>query len=335
MASISQRVCERQPSKGSVLVVDDSRLVRAMVGGYLTQAGFDGDEAADGAEALGKLTHGAFDVLVTDLRMPVMGGFALMEAARGLGTGPEVIVLTGTHAGDVDSAVQALRLGAHDYLPKPPPSPDKVVLTVQRAVEKKRLRDENARLLRELAALSRTDPLTGAGNRRAFEEALATERARAGRHGLPLSLIMLDLDHFKKVNDTCGHRTGDAVLQRFVGLATGALRAGDGLYRYGGEEFAALLAHTPLAGALETADRLVATVAATPFRVGAQRLEVTCSAGVACWDGDEAASDDIVARADAALYRAKQTGRNRACTDANLAVIANRVVRFRSARRAS
>jgi diguanylate cyclase (GGDEF)-like protein len=299
-------------SEGRVMIVDDSPVVRALVAGYLRGAGFSVDEADNGADALKRIEASPFDVIITDLRMPIMDGFALLEAVKRDHGGPEVILLTGTHAHDMSSAIRALRLGAHDFLTKPPSGPDEVIVAVERAVEKRRLREANARLMRELEALSRTDPLTGALNRGAFEEALRRESHRARRYAFPLSLALFDLDHFKKVNDTHGHRTGDGVLQQFVKRACTVFRESDTIHRYGGEEFVALLPHTPYEGAMDAARRLVQATAASPFVVGDVSLSITVSGGVACARAEDIDGSDLVTRADAALYEAKGAGRNRA-----------------------
>jgi diguanylate cyclase (GGDEF)-like protein len=294
---------------GRVLIVDDSEVVRALVGGYLRNAGFAVEESANGADALRKVESAVFDVIITDLRMPELDGFGLLEAVKRRGAGPEVILLTGTHAHDMASAIRALRLGAHDFLTKPPAGPDEVILTVDRAIEKKRLRESNARLMRELEALSKTDPLTGALNRGAFDEALRREAQRARRYHFPLSLLILDLDHFKPVNDTHGHRVGDGVLQQFVARLGTVFRETDAIHRYGGEEFVVLLPHTGSEGALDAAKRVVQVTSSTPFQIGAIALKVTVSVGVATARPDEE-GDDLVTRADRALYQAKKTGRN-------------------------
>ena len=296
---------------GRVMIVDDSPVVRAIVGGYLRGAGFVVEEADNGADALRRLETNPFDVVITDLRMPIMDGFALLEAVKRKNVGPEVILLTGTHAHDMSSAIRALRLGAHDFLTKPPAGPDEVIVAVDRAVEKKRLREHNTRLMRELEALSRTDPLTGALNRGAFEDALRRESHRARRYGFPLSLVMFDLDHFKLVNDGHGHRAGDFVLQQFVQRAATIFRESDTVHRYGGEEFAALMPHTPHEGAIDAARRLVLATAGAPFVIGESSLVVTVSAGVATARPDDIEGADLVTRADAALYEAKREGRNR------------------------
>jgi two-component system, cell cycle response regulator len=298
--------------RGRILVVDDSRLVRVMLTQYLVAAGFHVDEAESGTAAQEMLTAGNYDVVVTDLQMPGLDGFEVLAAAKRLAQGIEVIVLTGAHSQDMGSAVRALRMGAHDYLTKPPPSADEVVLTVERAMEKRQLRESNRQLLQQLEALSLTDPLTGVSNRRSFERAFGQELARARRHDHALGLIALDIDHFKQVNDTHGHDGGDEVLRSFARIATSVLRKEDSLYRCGGEEFAVILPFADRAGSLVTAERIVGAVATSPVKVGGVLVPITTSAGAACLEaGDDGAK--LLARADAALYEAKRTGRNRVC----------------------
>lgn len=299
-------------SRGRVLVVDDARVVRAVVSGYLTAAHYSVDEAASGNAALKMLEKGGHDVVITDLHMPGLDGFEVLAAVKRLAPSVEVIILTGAQTQDMSSAVRALRLGAHDYLTKPPAHADEVVLAVERAMEKKQLKDANQRLLQQLEALSLTDALTGVPNRRSFDQALDREVARSRRHKYPLGFIMLDIDHFKRVNDTFGHEGGDEVLRAFAMTVSGSLRKGDSLYRYGGEEFAVVLPHADEQGVKVVAERIVAAVASSPVHLGSNVVPVTTSAGGASMDaaGDGRAA---LSRADAALYEAKKAGRDRAC----------------------
>jgi diguanylate cyclase (GGDEF)-like protein len=165
----------------------------------------------------------------------------------------------------------------------------------------------------ELQRLATTDSLTGLPNRRHFMEQLEYELARIKRFGKPASLLMLDLDHFKRVNDTYGHAAGDAVLRHFAELAQTSLREIDLIGRLGGEEFGVLLPGTTQPGAIELAERLREAVAAAPVMAGEHQIPVTVSIGIAEFDPTDPHPDDILARADVALYKAKESGRNRVC----------------------
>lgn len=168
---------------------------------------------------------------------------------------------------------------------------------------------EAARLYERAEEWSRLDALTRLHNRRRFDEDLARETRHAQRHGLALALVMCDVDHFKRFNDTHGHAHGDEVLQRFAALLESGLRSGDRAYRYGGEEFVLLLRDTDVEGAVALAERIRATVADALLPGGAE--PVTASFGVAAAPGDGYQGEDLLTVADAALYAAKRAGRDR------------------------
>lgn len=162
----------------------------------------------------------------------------------------------------------------------------------------------------KLAELASRDPLTGLLNRRALDERLAGEAARATRYAAPLSLLMIDVDHFKVVNDTLGHAAGDQVLRHVAGLLANGLRASDVLARYGGEEFVILAPHTSPAGSIVLAERLRATLAATPCSAGGDDFAVTISIGLSTLGVDADSASALVRNADQAMYRAKECGRD-------------------------
>jgi diguanylate cyclase (GGDEF)-like protein len=168
----------------------------------------------------------------------------------------------------------------------------------------------NARAHERLVALARTDALTGLANHRAFRERLESDTARARRTGFPVSLVMIDLDHFKRVNDTWGHQGGDAVLCEVARRLQASARRGDLPARVGGEELAWLLPDTGIRAARDAAERLRRTIGGTPI---APAGSVTASLGVA--ELGPGGADDLVRRADAALYRAKQGGRDACVVD--------------------
>ena len=168
-----------------------------------------------------------------------------------------------------------------------------------------------ARYTQTLLKISATDPLTGALNRRSFTERAGAELSRARRYGRPTSLLMIDADRFKSVNDRYGHAGGDAVLRAFVATVADCLRPSDLLGRIGGEEFAVLLAETGVAGAESVAERIRAAVEARDVPMDGQVIRFTVSLGAAALGDGPTALENAMERADAALYRAKELGRNR------------------------
>ena len=176
-------------------------------------------------------------------------------------------------------------------------------ITAHDISERKHVEQVSERLLAESEARARTDPLTGLANRRAWDEELRRELARAGRQGWPVCVAMLDLDHFKAFNDDQGHLAGDELLKESAAIWSAVLREGDFIARYGGEEFSVLLPNCSTGDAVQVVERLRV---ATP-------MDRTCSAGVALWDDAESASE-LLRRADGALYSAKRAGRDRLLT---------------------
>lgn len=168
--------------------------------------------------------------------------------------------------------------------------------------------------LNELAQMSRIDGLTQIYNRRHWQESLKQEYAKARRHDKKLSLIMLDLDYFKLLNDNYGHQCGDMVLIEVSALIGALLRVEDTFGRYGGEEFAIILPETNLVGAMELAERICRKVAATSLYYNDELLEVTISLGVAQLNGKESNYEELITHADSALYQAKAQGRNQVCS---------------------
>ncbi|WP_085298947.1 GGDEF domain-containing protein [Cognaticolwellia mytili] len=167
--------------------------------------------------------------------------------------------------------------------------------------------------LEELALSNRIDGLTQTFNRKHWEECLAKEFSRARRHQHDLALVMLDLDHFKLLNDTFGHQGGDLVLVETAKAVTKLLRMGDLFGRYGGEEFAVILPNTNLAGAEEVAERIRQSIAKNTIRYQDRTISVTASIGVATIDSIDTRYEDLISNADIALYEAKAKGRNRVC----------------------
>jgi diguanylate cyclase (GGDEF)-like protein len=221
-----------------------------------------------------------------------------------------VVFLTGMTG--TDDIVAGLRAGAHDYLKKPFETAE-LIARVGAAVRTKRLQDQLRKRIAEFDRMSRTDALTGLYNRRHLQERFRQADSAALRHDQQLAVIMMDIDHFKRVNDTEGHQGGDDVLREFARRLQGEVREEDVVGRWGGEEFLVILAETDLDGVSASAERIRVAVAGEPFELGDHQIAVTMSAG--CAAGPAGDPDDLVRRADVALYQAKAAGRNRIVAD--------------------
>ena len=300
-------------SEPRILIVDDDPLAILALYGALEGLG-DVFFATSGADALVRVAEPPCDLMLLDVRMPGMGGFETCQAVHA--DHPEMAIIFVTGDNDSDIEVRALEAGARDFINKPI-HPAVVDARVRLHLELKRkaraLKHSLAELqdaYAELERLAGTDKLTGAWNRRRLEETVANEQERRRRHDLPLSLMILDIDHFKRINDTYGHLAGDQVLAGLAATVQTGLRATDSLTRWGGEEFIILTPNAPLRSATRMAERLREVIAAAVFpSVG----QITVSIGVAeCLPGED--WEHWLGRADDALYRAKTQGRNQVQT---------------------
>lgn len=297
-----------------VLLVDDSPTIRSQIRLAMQQV-FDFErfiEAGDGLQAFKLLVEHKPDLVICDLIMPVFDGmkFLALRATRPELSHIPVIMLTAE--GDANRKVEVLDRGASDYVTKP--FNDKELLARVRVHYRlKVLQDELRQANLRLEALAVTDALTGLFNRRYFDTLLIAEMQRTLRYKTPISLILLDIDHFKHVNDTYGHPVGDEVLRNVSRVVASCVRSTDSVARYGGEEMAIVLTQTDLKGAAEVAERLCTQVAAFEHTYDQHTFAKTASFGVAAFDGagQPIAPEELVRRADQALYRAKSSGRNR------------------------
>lgn len=281
--------------------------MRAIARIELESAGYDVIEAADGEQALAAALQHQPDVVLLDIEMPVMDGYETVQALKADPVTADIPVVFLTGRVGAQDVARALQLGGHDYLRKPPEAAE-LLARVSAALRVKALQDELRNRAEDLDRMSRTDYLTGLHNRRHMEEHLRMLGAGAKRHGYPLAVLIVDVDHFKNVNDTLGHQGGDDVLTAIAQRLRKALRLEDILGRWGGEEFLVLLAHTSAEAAVALAERLRQEVCATPIVVTDVALQVTISVGGAAAEvpGDH----DLVRQADAQLYAAKDAGRN-------------------------
>ncbi len=264
-------------------------------------------ERATASEALALVGRELPDVVLLDHELPGLDGMTVLDRLRADDRLAAVPVIMLTHSSDPELLVEALRRGAHDYLRKPF-DPAELDARVMAALRVKRLHDALLEANRRLARQALTDDLTGLANRRHGAHQLEREVALGVRHGRLLALVRIDVDHFKAINDTHGHQAGDQVLAEVAQRLAEAVRGGDELARWGGDEFVAILPGTDKPGALRAAERLRAAVSAAPIAAAETMLDVTVSVGWAHWAGDT--PDDLLARADRALYRAKDAGRD-------------------------
>lgn len=314
-----------------ILVVDDDAAIRGIVSEVLSDDGHVIEEACSAEEALLRLEDGGIDLVMTDIRMSGMDGLSLLREIRTDNDVVQVIIMT-SHA-SIDSAVGALKAGAYDFLTKPFESLDVISATVKRALDAVRLANERnllvATLTRNNAELERMnnffrdlaikDGLTNLYNHRHFQEALSTEVERAKRYSRDVSILFIDVDHFKNYNDRHGHPRGDDVLRTIAKILTEHSRDTDIVARWGGEEFVILLPETSESAATKLAETLRSAVSSFPFqgRETQPRGIVSISAGVATLQKD-GCQKSLVARADAAVYQAKASGRNRVCVATDL-----------------
>lgn len=296
------------PHRSRLLVVDDQQVnVQALY--QALSAEHQIFVATSGEQALSLCQAKQPDLVLLDVVMPGIDGF---EVCRRLKADPrtrDIPVIFVTASNEEEAETHGLELGAADFITKPI-SPAIVRARVRTQLTLKAQADQ----LRQMAFL---DGLTGVWNRRAFDERLQTEWLRATRSGHPLSVVLIDVDHFKRYNDHYGHQAGDDCLRRVAEVLTRQLnRPGDMLARYGGEEFVCLLPETDAAGALEVALRLERGVRAEaiPHAESGVDPSVTVSLGVAARSGQGCnTTAELLAGADEQLYRAKTEGRGRAC----------------------
>ena len=275
----------------------------------LEAAGHAVSEAASSRQVLEACRTGAPEVaLIADAFAAVNGRSLLDDLKSDLDAYRTAVVIVAGSGTSIRAAEEHLRRGAHDLLIEPV-TPAEVIARVNAASRTKTLQEELVGQSRRLETMLHEDPLTGLFNRRYVLTRLAGLISGARRHGRPLSVAMIDIDHFKRLNDSYGHDAGDAALVATTIALRDRLRAEDELGRLGGEEFLTLLPDASSEAASVVAESLRASVAGVRTRTDGLELAVTVSVGWATWDGEEDA-DGLVKRADKALYCAKNAGRN-------------------------
>jgi len=286
---------------GTILIAEDDPDYRQILSRRASRMGLDVHQAANGQEAIDAVNEREFDALVLDLYMPEHTGLEVIDAARKIDPDIQALILTGSAS--VETAVEALRAGVYDYLTKPLESMTSFELALSRALERRYLVKENKRLFEEIQRLAVTDALTGLYNRHKMQDSLETEVERAKRYSRPLSIIMIDMDKLKALNDSFGHAAGDVALKLVAKSIQRSIRKVDLGTRFGGDEFIVLLPEADRDEAAAVAKRIREAISAVEFESG----KLSVSMGVVQWHVGFDTSKDFVHAADEAMYLAKRS----------------------------
>ncbi|MEC4892981.1 MAG: diguanylate cyclase [Oscillatoria sp. PMC 1051.18] len=308
------------PEDFLILVVDDLNQNLQVIGEILEKQGYETTFATNGKQALTRIKSADPDLILLDLMMPEMNGLEVCQIIKKDLQFKELPIVFLTASDEKTNLIQAFEFGAVDYVTKPFHVPE-LLARVRNHLELKQTRDQLKKVLEQqkhliakLEKLATTDPLTGILNRRHFLNIAAKELSRYHRYNCGFSLLMLDLDHFKRINDTYGHSMGDEVLKAMTEAVLKSLRKADSFGRFGGEEFAILLPETNLETAREVAERIRQTITKLTITPPNQLVQITVSIGVTTCKMKDESLEVLLQRADKALYQAKNLGRDRVVT---------------------
>ncbi len=309
---------EEGKRKRKILVIDDDPETSRLLRSWFDENEISIQAALNGLDGIRAAQEQEPDIILLDLRMPGMDGLAVAEQLKADPRTTIIPVILLTACRSVEQKVQAFSVGADDYVTKPFDFGE-IGARIESLIKRRDvycrmhstiddLKLENVELERMLTL----DEKTGLFNFREFRRKLREEWMRSERYGAPISLVIFDLDNFKKVNDTYGHRAGDIALQEFSTLLAGGARSTDMVARYGGEEFAMILPHTDTQMAIRVADRIRAAAEQFVFMTDEHPARITVSGGVATYPTSRLVDsvDTLVEYADRALYMAKGTTKN-------------------------
>ncbi len=298
-----------EPESFLILVVDDVTKNLQLVMEILEQIGYETTFATGGKKALERVETVKPDLILLDLMMPDMGGLEVCEILKADPRYQKIPIIFLTASNEQESLIDAFEKGAVDYVTKPFHSAE-LLARVRTHLELKQARDDLHEAYEALERLVVVDPLTGVANRRAIDTFTQEEYERAQRYKTDFSLLMIDLDHFKKVNDIYGHYIGDECLKIVAEKLDNSLRTVDQFGRFGGEEFVAILPETSLTEAIKVAERLRIAVNQLVPDIKNFSSSLSVSIGVSGFQEKDQSPIDIFKRADKALYEAKEMGRN-------------------------
>ena len=292
------------PASARIIIVEDEAIVAMDLRERLTALGYEVcGIVAQGEAVAQKVIALRPDVLLMDINLA--GAIDGVKAAQLVGETCDVPIVFLTAYSDSELVERASRTNAYGFLVKPFDERE-LHATLQVALVRHAAE-------RDLHKQVNVDPLTGMHNRRFLDEMLPLEISRAHREGHVLTLVMIDIDEFKQLNDTHGHDAGDYALKRIGSMLRGALRASDFACRYGGEEFTVVMPNTDASGAAQKMSSICAEIRQSELKYQGRRLTLTVSAGVAELSASVGTAADLLRAADDALYRAKREGRDRVC----------------------
>ncbi len=307
-APFSKAVSHRQ----KVLLVEDNAKDQRLLSGQLAEQPYDVVVAADGEAALQHALAGGIDLLLLDIFLPGIDGFDVCQQLKASGETRDIQVVLITCLNDLDGKIKGMERGADDYLIKPVDGRE-LTARIKALLAKKSYLDQLHAHYEQALSSAISDGLTGLYNHAYFKKFLGLELKRSLRQNYPTSLLMLDLDNFKSLNDRFGHPAGDRVLQDMARIIKDGIREVDLAARYGGEEFAVVLPYADADGAMVVAQRILGAVRAyRPEGDLAGRVEeITVSIGLATCPADNDQADNLIKTADRLLYKAKSSGKNR------------------------
>jgi two-component system chemotaxis response regulator CheY len=298
-----------------ILIAEDDRSSRRLLKINLVAAGYEVVEAEDGQKAWDALQQEHFRLVITDWMMPVLSGLQLIQRIRTELKGGYVYTIIVTALEDKSHVIEGLDAGADDYLSKPFYS-EELLARIKIGERILTLEDGLREAEEQMEHQAMHDALTGLLNRRAIQKHALAEVNRAERSSTQLSILLMDLDHFKLVNDRYGHAAGDQALQLFAGVLLASVRPYDWVGRWGGEEFLCVLPGAALNDAGLVAERIrLGTEQLAPPATDQGSFKLTVSIGVASAENVEGTIqlDNLVRAADLAMYKAKSSGRNQVC----------------------
>jgi len=301
---------------GRILIIDDRKSTAERLHNMLSTQ-HHVEVELNPSEAVFHAADGNFDLIIVSLGLENYDALRLCSQLRSLERTRNVPVLAICESEDNARMIRGLEIGVNDYLMRPIDS-NELHARARTQIKKKRYADRLRDNVQQSIEMAITDGLTGLYNRRYMESHLGSLLEQAGARGKPLTIMVLDIDFFKSINDTYGHDAGDDVLREFAVRIRKSIRGIDLACRLGGEEFVIVMPETDMAVATIVAERLRRRIASEPFAIsqGAQAIDVTISIGIATLDTADDTASTILKRADQALYRAKRDGRNRVVADA-------------------